>query len=265
MAGNIFGEALEKLSVWYEDYIGTFLTGDARLEDAVRLKSEHTRRVCDEMAALCESIVLDDRRRILAAIAALLHDVARFEQFRRHRTFSDRTSVDHAALAIDIINQHYLLDDFGQDNARSVTEAIRHHNAATIPSGLSENGLLFCRLLRDADKLDIFRIALDYYVKPDLNRRDTIQVGFPDGTTITPEVKDRILRREVVPYEMINTMADFKMLQLGWVYDLNFTWSLKCVLQRGYIDALYSQLPAIPEVAEVVEAVKCYAQTTILL
>jgi hypothetical protein len=255
---------LDKLSAWYEDYTKSFLTGDALLEDAVRLKSEHTRRVCGEMAALCESIELDDRRRILAAIAALLHDVARFEQFRSYQTFSDRTSVDHAALAINIINQHHLLDELGQDDVRSVTEAIRHHNAATIPSGLSENGLLFCRLLRDADKLDIFRIALDYYVKPDPNRRDTIQVGIPDGTTITPEVRDRILRREVVPYEMINTIADFKMVQLGWVYDLNFAWSLQCVLQRGHIDALCLQLPAIPEVAEVVEAVRCYAQTGII-
>lgn len=258
--------ALEKLTLWYQDYAAMFLTGDAQLEDAVRLKSEHTKRVCIEMSALCGSIPLDEYRGILAAITALLHDVARFEQFRLYRTFSDRASVDHAALAIDIINENSLLDDLGDDRARqSVKEAIRHHNAATIPQGLSEEGLLLCRLLRDADKLDIFKIALDYYIKPDPNRRETIQVGIPDGIMMTPVVLERVLRREIVPFELIKTLTDFKVIQLGWVYDLNFVWSLKCVLQRGYIDGLCSQLPADKQVKEIVQAVLDYTKASIIL
>ena len=110
--------AFERLSQWYDTYAQSFLKGDHGLEDAVRLKSEHTKRVCAEMAALCESIDLDADRRISAGIAALLHDVARFEQFRRFRTFSDHQSVDHAALAMDLIEEHRLFDGLGAMSSR---------------------------------------------------------------------------------------------------------------------------------------------------
>ena len=127
-----------------------------------------------------------------------------------------------------------------------------------VPNHLSAEQTLLCRLLRDADKLDIYKIALDYYVNPDPQRRETVQVGIPDGGTVTPEICEYVLRREIVPYERIRTVADFKMIQIGWVFDLNFPHSFRCVKERGYIGDLKRQLPATPEILRAIEEVERY-------
>jgi hypothetical protein len=245
---------------WYDAYTRSFINGDPSLEDAVLLKFEHTKRVCGEMEPLCDSIPLDKRRRTLAVIAALLHDIARFEQFRRYRTFSDKRSFDHAEAACAIIAGERLLSGLADDDASDVLCAIRHHNAVKVPIDLNTEATLLCRLLRDADKLDIYRIALDYYINPDPRRRETVQVGIPDGSTVTPEVCERVLRREIIPYEQIRTVADFKMIQLGWVFDLNFSHSFRCVKERGYIENLKRQLPLTRQVLEAFDEVELFLE-----
>jgi hypothetical protein len=234
------------------------LNGDTRLEDWVCLKYDHTRRVCAEMEALCQSIALDKRRRTLALPAALLHDVWRFEQFKQYRTFSDKQSKDHAGMGVPLIEKPSLLDGHDPVDADNVKQAIRFHNAAEVPPELNDAQSLLCRLLRDADKLDIYNIVLDYYIKPDPDRKETVQVGFADGDSVTPEVCNSIRTGKPVLHEQAQTLADFKMLQAGWIYDLNFPYSFRCVHQRGYLNRLRKGLPGTPEVTRSLDTVERY-------
>lgn len=260
-----------QLCDWFYSYAQSFLQGAsecaphtdtpcAQLLSAVKLKYEHTIRVCEEMALLCDSENLDGRLRAGAMTAALFHDVARFEQFRLYGTFSDRRSVDHAAMAIEITERHNLFSSLVDGDALAVKEAIRYHNAISISPELSEEGTLFCRLLRDADKLDIYKIALDYYIQPGEIRRQTLGGGLADGHSVTPGVCERVLERKIVPYEMIRTLYDFKMIQAGWVFDLNFTHSLRCVRERGYIDAIRKMLDPTPQVTAILNSIEQYIE-----
>ena len=250
----------EAVGKWYEAYTGRYHTGDASLEDAVRLKYEHTRRVCSETERLCGTLGMDADDTMLAGIAALLHDVARFEQFRIFRTFSDAKSCNHAELALLIISRNGLLSGLEGDDADTVLTAIRHHNAITVPAGLDERHLKFCRLLRDADKLDIYRIVLDQYRRPDPQRAGTVEVGIPEGTGVSPGVCSLIMAGKPVPYTKIVSIADFKLIQLGWVFDLNFPCSFRCVRERGYIGAIGTLLPDTPEVRQVIDKVEKYLE-----
>jgi hypothetical protein len=253
----------DRVKKWYNDYTNSYRSGNEQLDDAVQLKYDHTLRVCGEMEQLCISEYLESNDTMLAGIAALLHDVARFEQFRIFKTFSDVKSVNHAELAVVIIKKNDLLAGLTTVDAATVISAIRHHNAIAVPLDLDARQQMFCRLLRDADKLDIYRIALDHYLKPDPRRKETVQVGIPDGSSVSLEVYRRILTGKVVPYEMIKTVADFKMIQLGWVFDLNFSHSFKCVKERDYIGALKKQLPPVPEVLQVIRIVETYLEERI--
>lgn len=250
----------ERLSGWYRRYAESFCNGDRQLTDAVRLKQDHTRRVVQEVRDLCESLGLDRRRTSLASIAALFHDVARFEQFKRFRTFADNRSVNHAELGISILGEARLLDALAPVDAQAIACAIRHHNAAAVPGGLDDEGLLLCRLLRDADKIDIYRVVVEYDATSDPARNEIVRLGIPEGVRVTPEVCARVLRREPVPYDMVSTIADFQLIQLGWVFDLNFSHSLRRVKERRYIAAIANRLPSTPEVRRVVEAVESHLE-----
>lgn len=247
---------IESLIIWYKEYAGSFKNGDLQLEDAVTLKYEHTMRVCNEMALLCNSLRLGSELSELAHIAALFHDVARFEQFKRYRTFSDKKSENHAEMAVALIVKNNLFASLSHEHQSTLLAAIRFHNAAEVPDTLSHEQAYLCRLLRDADKLDIYKITLDYYVNPDPTRHETVQVGIPDGTAVTPEVCEYVLMRKIVPYEKIKTVADFKMIQLGWVFDLNFIYSISCVKYRGYVDEIKKYLPMSALVSKAVRAVE---------
>jgi hypothetical protein len=216
------------------------------------------------MEALCKSINLDEKKSELAAITALFHDIARFEQFRQYRTFSDMKSINHAEMGVAILLDHNVLNDLEPAAREMVLTAIRHHNAIEVPVYLTEEQTLLCRLLRDADKLDIYKIALDYYINPSTMRYETVQVGIPDGNIVSPEVCEYVLLGKIVPYEKIRTVADFKMIQLGWVFDLNFTYSLQCVKKRGYISEIRKFLPrSSSDVQRAIAAVEKYLEERI--
>jgi hypothetical protein len=64
----------------------------------------------------------------------------------------------------------------------------------------------------------------------------------------------------MVRHDMISTQNDFKLLQLSWVFDLNFPGSFRMVSERGYVEGLAAKLPATEEVRRGVEAVKQYVE-----
>lgn len=249
---------LQHVTAWFEEYTNSFRGLNHQLDDAVTLKYEHTKRVCAEMEALVATVDCTGEFKTLSHLAALFHDVARYAQFKKYGTFSDRKSEDHAAMAVEILIDLDVLDGLSDSDKATLLAAIRYHNAIAIPSVLENQAVVLCKLLRDADKLDIYKVALDHYINPDPRRSETVQVGIPEGTTVTPEVCDYVLQRKIVPYEMIKTVADFKMIQLGWVFDLNFPYSLKCVQDRGYIQAIKNVLPLTPEVLKTVTYVEAY-------
>lgn len=248
------------LRTWYVAYAEEMKNVNPQLEDAVTLKYRHTLRVCDEMEQLCDSISLHGNVRFCGMIAALLHDVARFEQFRRYGTFSDKESENHALMGIGIIEKKQLIDILDKKDRSYIITAIRYHNTVSLPEKLTDTELLLCRLLRDADKLDIYRIVLDHYLNPQPQRRDTVQVSIPEGNTVSPEVLQGVRDRKFISYGKIKTVADFKMIQVGWVYDLNFPHSFACVQKRSYLDDLERQLPDIPAIHEVVAAAKAFCE-----
>ncbi|MBN1759960.1 MAG: HD domain-containing protein [Chitinispirillaceae bacterium] len=250
----------DSVKTWYNDYTRSYRSGDPHLEDAVNLKYDHTMRVVKETSDLCASLRLSTDATALAEIAALLHDVARFEQFRIFGTFADKKSVNHADFAMMIISRNRLTDGLCSEDADTVITAIKYHNAIAVPEWINERQKLFCRLLRDADKLDIYKIVLDHYVNPDPGRSETVEVGIPEGVDVSPEVCALIMAGETVPFDLIRSINDFKLIQLGWVFDLNFPHSFKCVKHRGYISSIVRLLPDNPDVRRVAEKVENYLE-----
>jgi hypothetical protein len=50
----------------------------------------------------------------------------------------------------------------------------------------------------------------------------------------------------------MKTLNDFKLLQISWVFDLNFTRSYEILKDRQYIERIAETLPDTPEVTEAV-------------
>lgn len=208
------------------DYAGRYDRSNGKIE----LKIIHTLAVADVMDRLTEKLRLDKRDCELAHICAVFHDIGRFEQVRRYDTFLDHLSVDHAKLGCEVLEQEGFLAELPQAEQKMVLTAIRNHNQYGIESGLDEKTELLCRLIRDADKCDIFRVfACEDMV--DTMGETQEQVS---RETITDTVYESIFRHQCVKKEERKTGLDKWISFLGFFFDMNFEESLELLMEERF-------------------------------
>lgn len=249
---------LARLKEWFSAYCRGFYTENEADNRNYSLKEIHTQHVCANMNLLTGSLDLSPSERITAEAIALFHDVGRFEQYRRYSTFMDAISENHAALGVRVLKEESVLAKVPEEERRSIYQAISLHNVFRLPSSVKGRDLLFTRLIRDADKLDIWRIFVEYYMQPEAERASAVGLGFPDGPGCSPEVLDCLERREMVNLSTLKSLNDFKLLQLSWVFDLNFPASFRLALERGHIDGLAMTLPADRNVEKALDLIREY-------
>ena len=250
---------LEKLKRWFTDYVSGFYSGgqDVYLDKHIRLKEEHTARVCQEMRFILHGLNLSESDGRLAQAAALLHDVGRFEQFRRYRTYADPKSVDHGLLGCQILQQEEALKDIQPQEREILLQSVRWHGVKSLPTDLDERTALFCKLVRDADKLDVLGLLIDnftrYYQDP---ASFDLEVEFADEPRVSAGVLEALHQHQLVDYRQIQTLHDAQLVLLGWVYDINFKPTLARIAEKRYLDTIASFLPNLPEVRSTVERIR---------
>jgi len=254
---------VKALEDWFLNYVDTFQGPDEQYQANIRLKRDHTLRVREEIINLSEEIGLKVGERRLAEVIALLHDIGRFEQYARYRTFVDRKSVNHAELGVRVIAENGALKGWGEDLKELVIRTILYHNRASLPEDETEVCLLFSRLVRDADKLDIWRVTTQYYSEGNEKRNSNLELGLPEGPEVTEEVYGSLIRGELVNIRYLRTLTDFKLFQVGWIYDLNFEPTIREVLRRRYLDKIRQTLPESDKVEEIFTAVNRYIRSRI--
>ncbi len=239
-----------KTDRWFADYSRSFLTGDYSHDHGFELKILHTRNVVRHARELevylREELGPDARRRRGAELAALLHDAGRFEQFRRYRTFNDSISEDHGKIALDLIEKEGLLSEIDSEDkplAEAVRFAVFEHNKLTIPPVEDELSLLLAKLVRDADRIDIFRIMAEHLEKPDDAGEEAVFLHLEDTQTISMPVYNSVRQGEMVHRNDLSGRSDFLCQILSWIQIMNFPYSCKLINESGNFEALLFRLP----------------------
>jgi hypothetical protein len=197
-------------------------------------------------------------------LIALFHDIGRFPQFAQYRTYNDFKSVDHSRLGVETLRQEGVLSVLPAREQQWVETAVEHHGRKCLPADLKGQTLLFAKLIRDADKIDIFRIVVEKYR---LYQADPagfpFEMEFPDEPECSTQVLEAVLNERLVDYTWLRTLNDFKLCQLGWVYDMNFAASLAVLRERGFMEALLNSLPAGAETQRIRTKILTYTDTRI--
>ena len=246
-------DQLDRLKAWFADYSRSFLTTGGAAEAPLQLKIEHTHEVCRNIVKLARAIDLNADQVATAEAIGLLHDVGRFEQYQRFRTFSDRQSVNHATLGVRILDAVGVLEPLGEVEKALIVRAIRFHNALKLPHEPSSGARVFIQLIRDADKLDIWRVFADYLAQP--QRDPTIVQHLPDNDTWQDAIVSSLIEKRIAKLEDMRSLNDLKMLQLSWVFDLNFQQSYQLAAEAGHLHAIARMLVRHPRIDHAVTVV----------
>lgn len=247
--GRVFISAMKNdgLRNWFDQYVAGFTAKENASPDLVtniRLKKNHSERVVKEILWIADQLNLDDDARDLAGVMALFHDIGRFEQYARFRTFADHKSENHAELGVKILQHHRVLDCLPPDRADLICRVIAYHNRAVLPENETEECLFYARLLRDADKLDIWRVLIDHYQRHGRDDNPAVELGLPDTPGMSDRVYDMVVNAKIVQARDMRNLNDFKLLQIGWVFDINFVPALQRVRDRGYVASICRTLPS---------------------
>ncbi len=253
---------LDKLREWFDNYVAGFYGDDVYVNANLKLKEDHSRRTCDEMRYLVEELSLSDNQKRIAEPIALFHDIGRFRQFVKYRTYNDSRSIDHCLLSLEVLREAKVLDGIEKEEKQLIEKAIEYHGQRELPDGLDGECLLFSQLIRDADKLDVFYVVTEsckqYRKNPD---EFNLEVEFADVPRYSKQIIEDILRGRLVDYSRLRTLNDMKLLQLGWVYDVNFTATLKRIRQRRFLEQIIDFLPRTEDIervkAKIFEYVDC--------
>lgn len=255
---NIDEHIVCELKTWFDEYIRSFPVQDADLRQNISLKQEHTRRVCEEIAAVGTELGLSEAELALAEVMALFHDVGRFEQYLNFRTFVDSLSVDHALFGVKILREKNVLAGVNMPTRELVLGVIARHNRAHLRDIEDPVCLFYTRLLRDADKLDIYRVVTEHYTERAGKKNKAVELDLPDTPEISHEVFQAFMARKVIQHAQLQTLNDFKLLQLAWIFDINFTPALRRVCDRGYLNIILSSLPDVQETREISLMIEAY-------
>jgi len=247
---------LRRLKKWFSGYCASFLMPDAEDQRNLTLKEEHPRHVCENMLRITRDLSLSSGETVLAETIALFHDVGRFPQYHEFKTFRDSISVNHAALGTKVLLENKVLKNISRREQKIITDAVTLHNVFVLPEALDEDTLLYAKLVRDADKLDIWRVFTEYYALPQESRWTAAGLGLPDSPDYSREILSHLHKKEMFLLSKLKTLNDFKLLQIVWMFDLNFTSSFIMLKERDYLDKIAATLPATDEIRRAVDVVR---------
>lgn len=209
----------------------------------MHLKIRHSMAVLENARRMvvCENFTPVQRR--VCLLAALYHDVGRFEQYLRFHTFKDRESCDHGQMGVRILKQEKRLDGEAPLVRKAVLAAVALHNRFALPRGLPELTATAAHVVRDADKLDILRV-MDEHLSGPGPYHPTVVLSLPDAPGIYSEAVLRAAHEgRVAAYADLRSVNDFRLLLGTWFFDMHFATSRRQFVEDGHALSLLRGLP----------------------
>ena len=227
----------EKLSALYNAYVDGYRGPDGALPEMMELKLRHTERVVANANAIAAAEKFSPLEKTAAESAALLHDTGRYEQLRLYGTFRDSESIDHAEFSYETVVEKGWLGGWDEKLRDTVLAAVRYHNKRDLPPGLDPFTEKISHVVRDADKLDIFNVLEERVNSCGGNLESSAFWGLRPAERPSAEVVEAILAGRPVDYNLIRSLADFTLVQVGWmVSGLHFAESRRLCAARGHLD-----------------------------
>ena len=255
---------IKNANEFFESYVDSFTGLTSGQQENFKIKKEHSYRVAENADRLGKMINLNAEDLKAAYFSGLYHDIGRFDQLANYNSFNDNTSLDHAEHSVKVLKEKDVFNDLDSELQELVLFAICYHNKLQLPKKGNERELMHARLLRDADKLDILKVLTDYYSDKNKEPNHTLTWDLPPGGTVSQPVAKEILAGKLVSKEKVKNETDVKIMQLSWVYDLNFKQTFEFIFQNRLFEKIYNTLPKNDLIIEIYRKVKVYAENKLL-
>ncbi len=212
------------------------------------LKLKHSLEVLENARHTVEGEGFDPQTARECLLAALYHDVGRFDQYLQYHTFRDKDSCNHGQMGVRVLKAQQRLADESPQTRKLVMAAVGMHNRFALPAKTPDHVALVTNVVRDADKLDILRV-MDEHLSGPAPYNPTVVLQQPDDPTVASEAIMKAVRENrVAAYVDLLCVNDFRLLLGTWFFDLHFTSSRRKFLQDGHAQNMLRHMPdSVPQ------------------
>lgn len=230
---------IDKAKMAFENYVKGFDNMNA----LIALKIEHTYGVMNDARKIATRLSLKTEDVQIATLIALLHDIGRFRQIEKYETLSDIDSIDHANLGVKILFDEGLMELFIQDRKydKIIKEAIYNHNKLGIAEGLTNRELIHAQIIRDADKIDIYRVMEKATLETVLNKSE-VEI---QNDAISDGVFQSFIENRLVDRKDVKTPLDSWILMAAFIFDINFPFSLHMIDSINGIETIADRIKSL--------------------
>lgn len=196
-------------------------------------KYHHSFRVMELCNEIALSLNLNEEDILIANVCGLFHDIGRFNQWTFYKTYEDCFSLDHGDEGYKVLLEEKIIKN---DIKEIVLMSVRNHNKYKVDKFLDERTILFCNIVRDADKLDIIK--------------EQCNSIYQDNIILKKELLNDIYNNDICKNNYVSNEVDSIVRMLSWTLDYNFKYSYNYLLDNKIIEKKINLLEIYGETEE---------------
>ena len=208
-------------------------------KEGIKRKQLHSLRVMEESKKVAKALKLNKEEIELAELIGLLHDIGRFEQYNRENEQCNEMILDHANLGVEILVKDDYIKKYIDDKhyIPIILKAIKNHNKLEIEDDLNEEELLYAKIIRDADKLDIFYEGVEIYWNTKKEKENI------ENSKISSKIEEQLKNEKQVKKlgNEKNDTVDSLLMLLSYIYDINFRETLEIIDKENYVNKILNR------------------------
>ena len=220
---------LELIKKEFDNYVRNY---DINNYD-INYKYFHSYRVYELCKKISKDLGLSDEDVLLSSVIGLLHDIGRFEQLKKFSSYKD-SNLNHAEFGAKLLFEEGLIDRFKIDKKYydTIKFSIRNHNKYKIEETDDDKKIMFSKILRDADKIDIIKAVVVYndYNIPECEK------------DISKKIEESFMDHKQLKLEDVQNDNDEAILLLAFLFDINYSTSLKTIKDEKIVDKFYRKV-----------------------
>lgn len=211
-------------------------TEDYDLENPnIKRKQQHSLRVMQLSEEIAKGENFSEEEVQIAKLIGLLHDISRFKQYTEYKSFKDADSFDHGDMGVEILEKNNYIRNFIQTEEYDdiIKKAIKNHNKYEVEECISDIEEKFCKIIRDADKLDIFYEVIEKM----LWSKEQEEI---ESSDISDEIQKQFYKKRTINRYKIkdNARINRVIATIAFIFDINYKTSFKIVEKEKYIDRI---------------------------
>lgn len=216
----------------------------------VQAKLEHIFRVSEISKKIATELKLTEEQIKLAELIGILHDIGRFEQYRRFdkktnsKTEDNIKMFNHGEAGLEILKNNNYIRKYIQESKYDtiIYTAVYEHNRYEIREGLTKEEELFCKIIKDADKIDLIHEGIDVYWQ-NSERIEEIENG-----KLSEKMLENFYKHKLADKRNKTNETDEILRFASFVFDINFPYSFKILKENNNISKMIDRFNyQIPE------------------